>query len=198
MDAKSTPIRSIIFVLVIFFVAISCNLLTGGEGVQTQETATPTPTPGWMLDRDEPEDESSVCAGLSGAIIAEVLIGPAEAVGLEPIEIAIIDFSVSREKPYIVQGSGSSSSPPQVLAEEWGTYTVSFDMSFIITGTCVDEGEGLLMLELDMSGNQLVEVEAEGFHGEYPWAGDSTFTLEFPLQDGFTHSGEGWKFTLIL
>lgn len=200
MNTKPTPLRTIVFALIIFFVTISCNLLSSGGADQAPDsaTATPTPTPGGVLNLDEPEDEDSICAGLSGALIAKVLIGPAEAVGLEPIDIAAIDFSVSPDAPYIVQGSGASSSPPQVLTEEWGTYTVSFDMSFTVSGTCVDEGGGLLLLDLTMSGNQLVVVESEGFHGEYPWEGDHTLMLEFPLQDGSTYSGEGWEITLIL
>jgi hypothetical protein len=135
---------------------------------------------------------------LDGQLIVEVLVGPAEAVGLEPIEIAIVDFSVSSDEPYVVQGSGASSSPPQVLSEEWGSFTVSFDMNFAVSGTCSEEGGGMLQLELDMEGEQLVVVEADGFHGEYPWSGSHNFALNFPLQDGITHSGEGWNITLIL
>jgi hypothetical protein len=200
MNAKPTPLRMMIFALIIFFVTISCNLLTSGVSDQAPDsaTATPTPTPGGGFGLDGPQDDDTTCAGLSGALVAKILIGPAAAVGLEPIDIATIDFSVSPDAPYIVQGSGASSSPPQVLTEEWGTYTVTFDMVFTVSGTCVDEGVGMLLLDLTMSGNQLVVVEAEGFNGEYPWQGEHTLMLEFPLQNGFTYSGEGWEITLIL
>jgi hypothetical protein len=97
-----------------------------------------------------------------------------------------------------VYGYGASSSPPQVLEEEWGTYTVSFDMNFGVSGECKEEDGGALHLELEMTGHQLVEVEADGFHGEYPWDGSQMFTLDFPLQDGVTQEGEGWVISLML
>jgi hypothetical protein len=203
MNVRTTPIKLITFASIIILVTLSCNFLIPEGSDQAPNgpditEATPTPTPSGGFYPEDPIDEDSVCAGLQGALIAKVLIGPAAAVGLEPIDIATIDFTVSPVEPYVVTGQGQSSSPPQVLTEEWGTYTVSFDMNFTVTGTCIDEGDGLLLLEIDMSGTQLVEVEAEGFHGEYPWSGDHTLKLEFPLESGYSHSSEGWEITLIL
>jgi hypothetical protein len=193
--------RTFMKLVILFAVAlflISCNPRISEDSTSIPEVATPTATSTPSLGLATEEKEQSVCDGLSGQLLVEVLIGPAEAVGLEPIELAVVDFSASEVEPYLVLGSGASASPPQVLTEEWGTYTVSFDMNFGITGVCQEEGDGHLLLDLTMDGNQLVVVEAEGFHGEYPWAGSETFTLDFPLQDGYEYAGEGWKITLIL
>ena len=44
----------------------------------------------------------------------------------------------------------------------------------------------------------MAEVTAEGFHGEYPWAGEHEFEVRFPLEEGATVAGEGWVFGLHL
>jgi hypothetical protein len=129
----------------------------------------------------------------------QVLVGPAEAVGLEPVVVGDIPFSVIQEGGvYLVQGGGSIAYE-DVLAEEWGTYTVTFDMGAELSGEC-SGGEGNEMLELviTVSGEQLVVVEAEGFQGEYPWSGTHSLDLSFPLMDGATQEGEGWAFVLHL
>jgi hypothetical protein len=127
------------------------------------------------------------------------LVGPAEAVGLEPVAVGNVPFSVAAdEAPFVVQGGGGISYA-DVLVEEWGTYEVTLDLDTSISGECVaDDGSTRLDLVLDVTGQQLVEVEAEGFQGEYPWSGEKSLDLSFPLVDGATAQGEGWVMVLHL
>jgi len=39
-------------------------------------------------------------------------------------------------------------------------------------------------------------VDAQDFHGEYPWSGAHTLNLSFPQQEGATAQGEGWVVVL--
>jgi hypothetical protein len=84
------------------------------------------------------------------------------------------------------------------LVREWGTYDVTMDMAFDIEGECQAEAGqfGTLDLTVEMSGEQLVVVEAEGFSGEYPWAGSHVRQISLPLEEGATAEGEGWAFVL--
>jgi hypothetical protein len=162
-------------------------------------TSTPTPT---SIPQNIPptaENPASKCAGLSGYIEMSVLVGPSDAVGLEPVAVGNIPFSVvSDQSPYIVQGGGPITYA-DTLVEEWGTYDVSMDLQNTITGECLSaEGGDSLHILLTMTGNQLVTVKAEGFQGEYPWSGESTQNITFPLQDGATAQGEGWSMVLRL
>ena len=76
---------------------------------------------------------------------------------------------------------------------------VNMDLEMAVSGECKGEaGSELLDLVLDMNGEQLVVVDAEGFHGEYPWSGAHTLNLSFPLQEGATAQGEGWVVVLHL
>lgn len=161
-------------------------------------TPTPTPTPG-SGGLPTLVAASSQCKGLSGEIEVQVLVGPAEAAGLEPVAVGDIPIDViSETPPYVVEGGGIVSYEA-VLEKEWGTYAVTMDMEIVVEGECEGtEGEEKLRLRLEMSGEQMVEVEAEGFHGEYPWAGEQEFEVEFPLEDGATVEGEGWAFVLHL
>jgi hypothetical protein len=146
---------------------------------------TPTPTP------------SSRCQDLSGNFEMQILVGPSDAVGLEPHAVGDIPFSVvSASEPYLIEGSNQLDYS-DILTEEWGSFTVTFNMQVTVSGECIP-GEGVeeLHAHLDMSGNQLVVVESEGFKGEYPWSGDHAFDLVFPLQEGASASGEGWAFVL--
>jgi len=129
----------------------------------------------------------------------KVLVGPAEAVGLEPLAVGEIPFSiVSEGNAYLVQGSGGVSYQ-ETLGEKWGTYTVSFDMEGVLGGECAGEpGSEELNIIVEMSGEQMVEVRAEGFQGDYPWSGTRNLTLNFPLEDGAIAEGEGWVFILHL
>jgi len=141
-------------------------------------TATPTPlpsptVPAPAIPTPTATPESGVvgvttppaasCEGLRGNLEVQVLVGPAEAVGLEPVAVGAIPFSVvSDEKGYLVQGDGALSYQ-ETLQKEWGTYSVSLDMEGTIEGTCGgDQGREALDLTVTMSGEQMVEVRAEG------------------------------------
>lgn len=164
-------------------------------------TATPTPTPpggGGPLLEPTPEVVSR-CQGLSGELEMLVLVGPAEAAGLEPFAVGVIPFTVqSNGGVHSIQGGGPIFYQ-EVLAEEWGTYTVRLEMDTTIGGECVgDEGSEKLNFVIDMSGEQMLEVRAEGFSGDYPWSGSHQSNLSFPLEEGSTAEGEGWAFVLHL
>jgi hypothetical protein len=169
-------------------------------GTEPRATATPTPTPPAQSGTPPtPEPPTSPCAGLSGQIEVQVLVGPADAVGLEPLAVGDLPLSVvTSEEPFVVQGGGDISYA-DVLVEEWGTYEVTLDLRTTISGECVAGADGpTLQLALDMAGQQMVEVEAEGFQGEYPWSGEVSLDLSFPLVDGATAQGEGWVLVLHL
>jgi hypothetical protein len=165
-------------------------------------TSTPTPTPS-----PEPQEPAvpttpptaSRCEGLVGQLEVQVLVGPAEAVGLEPVAVGNVPFAVTTSAPpYLVEGQGPISYEA-TLTEEWGTYAVTMDMEAAVQGECSGEaGSEQLTLVLEMAGEQLVVVEAEGFQGEYPWAGTQTRDLAFSLEEGATAQGEGWAVVLHL
>jgi hypothetical protein len=72
-------------------------------------------------------------------------------------------------------------------------------METMISGECTgSEGSEVLSLVLEGTGEQLLVVDASGFHGEYPWEGTNRFDLTFPLQDGAVVQGEGYVFVLRL
>jgi hypothetical protein len=105
---------------------------------------------------------------------------------------------ITSAPPYLVEGQGPISYEA-TLTERWGTYTVTMDMETAVQGECSGEAGGeQLTLVLEMTGEQLVVVEAEGFQGEYPWAGTQTRDLAFPLEEGATAEGEGWAVVLHL
>jgi hypothetical protein len=136
---------------------------------------------------------------MSGEIEMQILVGPADAVGLEPHAVGAIPFSVtSASEPYVVQGGGDITYA-DILVEQWGTYEVTLNMQSTIDGECVENQEGgELQLALEMTGDQMVEVTAEGFHQEYPWAGTHNFDVVLPLEEGASMEGEGWAFVLHL
>jgi hypothetical protein len=169
-------------------------------------TATPTPTPTptptaepLLGPATEPAPAASRCQGLAGTLEVQVLVGPAEAVGLEPVSVGHVAFTVTGDQsPYSVEGQAPISYEA-VLEEKWGTYTVSMDLELAVDGECNGEaGSEHLDLVLEMTGEQLVVVEAEGFQGEYPWSGSHSLNLLFPLQEGASAKGEGWVAVLHL
>lgn len=125
------------------------------------------------------------CEGLQGNLEIGILVGPSDAVGLEPVAVGNIPFStINNGNLYLVQGAGPISYD-NVLVEEWGTFSVKFDMENSITGECAGNiGSELLNFNLEMSGEQLVEVRSEGYNGDYPWSGMHNFKLNFPLEEG--------------
>lgn len=168
---------------------------------QTPATATPTPTPtpGAQPGVGTDAPAASRCQGLVGQLEVQVLVGPAEAVGLEPVAVGNVPFAVtSSEPPYLVTGQGPISYEAS-LSQEWGTYAVTMDMETTVQGECGgDAGSEELALVLEMGGEQLITVDAGGQHWEYPWAGTQTRELAFPLEEGATAEGEGWAVVLHL
>ena len=118
---------------------------------------------------------------------------------MEPLAVGSIPFSVvSNGEPFLVDGGGDISYA-DVLVEKWGTYEVTLDLETRISGECVPAADGAtLQLIVGMSGQQMVEVEAEGFQGEYPWSGDQSLEISLPLVEGATAQGEGWLLVLHL
>lgn len=194
----------------------------GASPGQAQPTPTPTPTPeSTQLPAAEPlpsptptptptspvsiqptptsTSPATRCQGLAGQIEVKVLVGPADAVGLEPVAVGTVPFSVvSEQPPYLVEGSGALSYD-DVLVQDWGTYAVTMDMGVDVKGECVGTGGSEeLLLTLEASGDQLVVVDAGEFYGEYPWSGTNTFPLQLPLEEGATVEGEGYTFVLHL
>jgi hypothetical protein len=169
------------------------------ENSPAETALTPTPTESGGGGVPTPTAGNSRCEGLSGEIEMQVLVGPAEVVGLEPVAIGRIPFSVVSEGGvHTVQGGGSLSYE-DVLAKEWGTYSVFFDMQAAVSGTCeTDEHSGVLDLTIETIGEQMVEIQAEGYSGYFPWSGTQTFPLSFPIEEGASAEGEGWAFVLHL
>ena len=168
----------------------------------TEVPGSPTPTPTLVPGRtgpSQPEPSSNPCVGVSGDIEVRVLVGPADAAGLEPLAVGEIPFAVvTDEAPYIVEGAGHISYA-DILVEEWGTYEVTLDLDNTVSGECVGGADGAqLNVTVVSSGQQMVEVDGEDFHGEYPWSGTNSFDLTFPVVEGATAEGEGWAFVLHL
>jgi hypothetical protein len=189
------------------FLIMACSLFnnfsptpTPGASVFTTVPITPTPTiNGGSSIEVTPSPVTSRCDGLSGELEMQILVGPADAVGLEPLSVGDIPFAVvPHEGAYLVQGGGGISYQA-TLEEDWGTYSVSFDMETTLSGVCVGKpGSEELKITVEPSGEQIVEVRAQGFQGDYPWTGTPTLDLSFPLEDGATLAGEGWAFVLHL
>ena len=78
-------------------------------------------------------------------------------------------------------------------------YEVTLDLRASISGEFAEGPDGpTLAMSIYMSGEQLVEVEADRFQGEYPWSGEVSLDLSFPVTDGATAQGEGWVLMLHL
>jgi hypothetical protein len=146
-----------------------------------------------------PAATASRCAGLAGTLELQLLVGPAEAVGLEPVAVGSIPFTVITDSvPYMVEGGGTITYN-DILVEVWGTYTVNFDADLTAQGDCSGaEGAEQLAMVVEMTGEQMIEVQAEGFQGQYPWSGTQTLDVTFPLVEGAQASGEGWVLVLHL
>lgn len=188
--------------LVIILLTLACSLTgnvaeTGEPIVEPSSTPTPTPEGGGV--GITPTSGENKCAGLSGTLEMQVLVGPAEAVGLEPVAVGNIPFSVISENGMdVIEGSGNISYE-DVLTSDWGTYTVNFSMEAELGGECAGEaGSEMLTFAVIVSGEQMVEVVVEGVQYEYPWSGTHNFNLSFPAEEGAVTEGEGWSFVLHL
>jgi hypothetical protein len=169
------------------------------EPLASTPTPTTTPAVGALPVAITPAPAASRCEGLTGQLEIQVLVGPAEAVGLEPVAVGGVPFAVtSSEPPYLVQGQGPISYEA-TLQQVWGTCAVTMELDAVVQGDCSGQPGGeQLDLALEMTGEQLVVVEAEGFQGEYPWSGTQAQELTFLLDEGATAQGEGWVIMLHL
>ena len=177
-------------VLGIVLLIMACSL-TSNLGENQPLTPTSTPTSEGSISVP---DGVNKCAGLSGELEMQALVGPSEAVGLEPFAVGNIPFSVDSEG--VLQG-GDAITYKDVLDEKWGSYTVEFDLTAIISGGCEADGEKINM-KIEVSGEQLVEIKSEGYEGSFPWSGTHEFDLNFPIEEGARAEGEGWTFVLHL
>jgi hypothetical protein len=162
-------------------------------------TQTPTSKPLAPPTATQTPSVASRCQGLAGQLEIQILVGPAEAVGLEPVAVGSVPFAVTTSAPpYLVEGQAPISYK-DTLTQQWGTYDVTMDMETAVQGECSGQaGSEQLDLVLELTGEQLVVVDAEGFHGEYPWSGTESRNLTFPLEEGATAQGEGWAVVLHL
>lgn len=162
------------------------------------DTPTPTPTP-VVAVQITPTAPASRCDGLSGTLELQVLVGPADAAGMEPFAVGSAPFAVvANQPPYLIEGGGPISYD-DVATFDWGTYSVSLYMDTNISGECTGSGGSeALDLILEATGEQMLIVDASDFHGEYPWEGTNSFGLTFPLVDGALVEGEGYVFVLRL
>ena len=181
---------------------LACFLVSGCAAAPepgTEPVATPTPT---EMSGVLPQltEASRPCTGLSGSLEMQILVGPSEAVGMEPVAVGEIPFSVvSQGETDAIEGGGPINFAEQVYEAEWGTYSVTFAADTQVSGKCEssDKGEVLDMV-IVMEGEQMVSVRAEGFSGDYPWSGTQTLEVRLPAEDGVSQSGEGWTLVLHL
>ena len=119
MKHNVNEIWKMIIILGIVFFIMGCSL---SSNPSVKPTPTSTVTSGGS---GPPLPGSNRCDGLSGELEMKVLVGPSDAVGLEPFGVGSIPFSVvSDGGANVVQGGGAISYQ-DVLEEEWGTYTVA-------------------------------------------------------------------------
>ncbi len=187
---------------------MSLVLAACGDTAADTTTTTTSEPPGLVADATTttsstlpmvgPGTEAGCTTG-GGELEVQLLVGPAEAVGLEPTAIGSLPFTVvPGPSPNAITGGGSLIYA-DVLTEQWGTYAVDLDMRIELGGACIaGEEVDSLGFSIEMEGDQMVEVTAEGFHGEYPWSGTATLDLTLPAQEGASAEGEGLAFILHL
>ena len=187
----------------IFVILSLTSLLIFGCRLSTEPfadtAATPTPTEiaGVLFQADE---EESLCAGLTGSLQIQILVGPSEVVDMEPVAVGNVPFSVvAQDGDYFIEGSGPVNYDDQVFDADWGTYTVSFSADNEVSGYCepLDQG-AMLHMKVIMEGEQMVTVITEGFQMDYPWSGRQEIIASFPAEEGATQSEEGWRLVLHL
>jgi len=176
----------------------ACSIFSG-LGNNDVVRATPTPTDsGGPIGVIEPTIVvNDPCKGLMGTLELQLLIGPSEAVGLEPYTFATIPFTVTvEEDDYLIEGGGPIDYYENILEAEWGSFSVIFDGEIITTGVCDPENSGQLNFELEMIGEQIVEVVVDGSTTTFPWSGTPSINVSFPIENGAEKSGEGWILVL--
>jgi hypothetical protein len=194
-----SPMKKLKVLLFLLIISISSGCKSPSSPENPQSNATPTSTLSAVIQATSTEQKNN-CDELSGTVSVEILVGPSEVVGLEPVAVGNIPFSVISDGGlYTLTGGGPINFDEQVFEAEWGTYTVNFAADTILSGICDPslEGESLSMT-LEMTGEQVVEVNASGFQAEYPWEGTQVIDVYFPVVDGAQQEGEGWLLVLHL
>jgi hypothetical protein len=194
------PYFALIIIIGCFISA--CRLFSGlapSPALTESSTASPTLTP-TIESAGKFTPEPNPCDGLSGSLKLELLIGPSDAVGLEPFTFADIPFVVVREgDSYRVTGGGPIQYYEDVYQAEWGTFSVTFDGETTLGGECISNDETeVLTIDLEMAGEQTIEVVYDGITTTFPWEGTPRMILNFPIEDGAQEQGEGWVVILHL
>lgn len=192
-------------ICLILMITLACNFpgQNGDSPTDTspshEEKETPTPTPGSGGIVTPTVSERNACNQLSGSLDVYVMAGPGEAVGLDPFLVASVPFQVTNDGGvYLVQGSGAGTYN-DILTRDWGTYEVSMDLQFTVSGECLaTEDSAQLDITLTMEGRQSVVIESPGLSGEYPWEGSTNIDFSIPVVEGASASGEGWQVVLHL
>jgi hypothetical protein len=129
----------------------------------------------------------------------QILIAPSDAVGLEPLAVGELPFTVTGDtSPYPLSGA-TALSYQDTLHEKWGTYDVQFDADMTVTGKCLDANQkASLEMVVTMDAEQVLTVTVDGTSTEFPWAGTHTREFVLPAENGATAQGEGWAFVLYL
>jgi hypothetical protein len=142
---------------------------------------------------------SNICNGLSGNFEMQILVGPSDAVGLEPFGVGFIPFTVEFDQDlYLVKGEGTIDYE-DVLEFQGGTFTVFFDMLGKVDGVCTQEDNGgVLDFTFEMTGDQVFIVDTGNMQTEYPKSFEDEFDYSFPVVDGATESGNEWALILHL
>lgn len=193
--------KYLILVYLMIFLGFSfsgCGRLSSSE---QEALKSPTPTPTEPSSVVAPDSQSgNPCQELTAKLELQILVGPSEAVGLEPVTVGEIPFVVLDEgNTYMVEGSSKLDSYSDVLSAEWGTYTVTFEGVTVVSGECVSSGDDAeLNLNVEMTGEQNVEIIYEGTELNYPWSGTTQIDTTLPVEDGAQQVGEGWILILHL
>ncbi len=199
MGQQKKFLTSLIIVIIFAFSVLGCSKSSSTEQEgEESPTSTPTESGGMVVASVTPSQNS--CQGLSGKLELQILVGPSEAVGLEPVTVGEIPFMVVDEGGnYVVEGGGQLESYSDVLTAAWGTYTVTFEGDTFVSGDCTSSGAGAqLNLVVDMIAEQNVEIVYEGVQLNYPWSGTHQLDVALPVEEGAMAQGEGWVLTLIL
>lgn len=197
MDNQKKKYLTISVILIICLTGMGCRVFSG---LGNQGNPTPTPTLPGGGEVIEPTVGKNPCEGLTGTLELQLLIGPSDAVGLEPTTAARIPFAVENvDGEYRVSGSGPVDYYEDVYEAEWGSFTVTFEGETSINGDCISQGDrNELDIQVEMAGEQIVTVIVDGSETTFPWSGTPTIDASFPLMDGAQAQGEGWLLILHL
>lgn len=196
MDHRGKDLR-FWFSAIICLTLAGCGIFsTSKPGIDQSPTTTPTSGGGVVLI----DPTGHPCEGVSGTLEIQILVGPSEVVGLTPFSLGEIPFDVLDEDgAFPIEGGGQLESYSDVLSAAWGTYTVTFEGDLVASGECVSTGDvAVLDLNVEMTGEQNVEIVFDGAQMNYPWSGTSQIEATLPVEDGAQQEGEGWILILHL